>query len=189
MPATARTDPVVRLKPDSTVRVADPVVPGSTGPPVARPVIRREPQDCEMPKRPRLRARRAGRRIRHDQEVRARRGVTRLAQAAERNHAPVRNLANRRDEDVEVARQLEVLKAVVEEVHRAAELSRRARRRDTDPATRTRSRRAPGAPASSARRRPAIDGGDRTATSDRTRRPRRRRHPPGRSRGVRIDGR
>ena len=54
--------------------------------------------------------------------MRARRRIARLPKPSERNHAPIRNLADRRHENVELARQLEVLEAVIEEVNITTEL-------------------------------------------------------------------
>jgi hypothetical protein len=59
--------------------------------------------------------------------MRARGGVHGLPQCPHRDHAPTRDLANRRHQHIEIPRQLDVLKPVVEDVHRAAELSLRQR--------------------------------------------------------------
>ena len=106
------------------------------------------------PQRPRFRRRRARRGIRHDQKMRARGRIHRLAQPPDRNHAAIRNLADRRHQDVEVARQLEMLKPVIEDVDGAAELLLGERAGEMTIGRHADDRRAaPAAPASAARRR------------------------------------
>ena len=72
--------------------------------------------------RPALGGRGAGRRAHHDQHVRASGGVLRLAQPARRQHAAARDFSRCRHQHVEIARQAEMLKPVVQQVHGGAEL-------------------------------------------------------------------
>ena len=73
--------------------------------------------------RPRFGRGRLGRRRRPRPAATRATRVERLAQPAHRQHATARHLAGRRHQDVEVARQLHVLEAVVEHVHGGAELA------------------------------------------------------------------
>src|SRR5262245_49336346 len=77
--------------------------------------------------RPCLRCRGAGSRIRDDEHLRARGGIDRFSQAAERDDAPVRDLTDGRHKNIEIARELDVLKTIIEHLDRCAELSLRER--------------------------------------------------------------
>ena len=73
--------------------------------------------------RPRFSRRRTGSGVRHHQHLRARGRIDRLTQPAPGDHPPPRNLPHRRHQHIQVARQLQVLKAIVQDMNRATELA------------------------------------------------------------------
>ena len=162
-------------RPDRPDRLVGPIATGS-------PRFRATPHDCEMPSA-------------HASDVAAPAvaSVTtrkcaraaashRLAQPAHRHHPAIRNLTNRRHQHVQVSRQLDVLKAIVEDVDRAAELLLGERAGQIAIGRHAHDRAAaPAAPASAAHRRP--DRSRRGCACRPTRPPRRRPHRRARSRG------
>ncbi len=71
--------------------------------------------------RPRLRTRGCQVTVENDDNVRARRGTNRFPQPPHWQHATAGDLARPRHQDVHIARQLDVLKAIVQQMHRGAQ--------------------------------------------------------------------